>query len=349
MPTVCSRCWLPKMNDVMECNNPITPLYPPIKKLRAPFPYFGGKSRIAPLIWEKFGKVENYVEPFMGSLAVLLGAPYKPPVATVNDIDGLLVNAWRGIKFYPEETAWYADYPVSEIDQFAREVALLKAKDGLTERLMADPEYCDPKLAGWWIWGQSIYVIGGWCSGKGPWTVENGRVVKKHGGNGVFWKRPHLSTKGMGVQVITGIPAYFLALSEYLRNVRIVCGDFERILNPSVTTGIGLTAVFLDPPYSTEKRCDNLYAHDDADVSRRAARWALENGNNPQLRIAICGYDDEHDVLLKHGWTKERWRAQKGYQKAQDDGFHSGHREVVWFSPHCVSAVREGPLLAIES
>ena len=41
----------------------------------APFPYFGGKSRIAHLVWERFGDVPNYVEPFAGSLAVLLGRP----------------------------------------------------------------------------------------------------------------------------------------------------------------------------------------------------------------------------------------------------------------------------------
>ena len=40
--------------------------------LKAPFPWFGGKSRAAHLIWPRFGKVGNYVEPFAGSLSVLL-------------------------------------------------------------------------------------------------------------------------------------------------------------------------------------------------------------------------------------------------------------------------------------
>ena len=46
--------------------------------LRAPFPWFGGKSRAADLIWPRFGDVPNYVEPFAGSLAVLLGRPTAP-------------------------------------------------------------------------------------------------------------------------------------------------------------------------------------------------------------------------------------------------------------------------------
>lgn len=35
--------------------------------LRAPFPWFGGKRRVASLVWERFGNVPNYVEPFAGS------------------------------------------------------------------------------------------------------------------------------------------------------------------------------------------------------------------------------------------------------------------------------------------
>ena len=42
-------------------------------KLKAPFPYFGGKSLAAGLVWSRLGEVKNYVEPFAGSLAVLLG------------------------------------------------------------------------------------------------------------------------------------------------------------------------------------------------------------------------------------------------------------------------------------
>ena len=64
--------------------------------LKAPFPYFGGKSKVAPLVWSRFGDVRNYVEPFAGSLACLLARP-SPFVGTetVNDADGLISNFWR--------------------------------------------------------------------------------------------------------------------------------------------------------------------------------------------------------------------------------------------------------------
>ena len=57
--------------------------------LRAPFPWFGGKSRAAPMIWEALGDVGAYIEPFAGSLATLLARPthHRGHVETVNDLD----------------------------------------------------------------------------------------------------------------------------------------------------------------------------------------------------------------------------------------------------------------------
>lgn len=34
-----------------------------VATLNAPFPWFGGKSRAAPLVWEALGDVRNYVSP----------------------------------------------------------------------------------------------------------------------------------------------------------------------------------------------------------------------------------------------------------------------------------------------
>ena len=77
--------------------------------LKAPFPYFGGKSRIAAAVWERFGTVQNYVEPFFGSGAVLLGCPWPGHTETVNDADGLLANFWRALRADPDAVAEHAD------------------------------------------------------------------------------------------------------------------------------------------------------------------------------------------------------------------------------------------------
>ena len=44
--------------------------YPPRSRID-----FGGKSRLAPAIWERLGNPVVYVEPFAGSLACLLARP----------------------------------------------------------------------------------------------------------------------------------------------------------------------------------------------------------------------------------------------------------------------------------
>jgi hypothetical protein len=78
------------------------------QKLVAPFPWFGGKSRVADAVWARFGDVRNYVEPFAGSLAVLLQRPTpsrQAGIETVNDIDKYLANFWRAVAADPEGVA----------------------------------------------------------------------------------------------------------------------------------------------------------------------------------------------------------------------------------------------------
>ena len=77
--------------------------------LAAPFPYFGGKSLACEQVWAAFGDVKNYVEPFCGSAAMLLGAPEGKRVETINDYDGFVSNFWRAIAYDPEIVAHYAD------------------------------------------------------------------------------------------------------------------------------------------------------------------------------------------------------------------------------------------------
>lgn len=129
-----------------------------MKELRAPFPWFGGKSRVAPVVWRRFGNTRNYVEPFAGSLAVLLGRPTPPAVETVNDIDCYLANLWRALSHDPEQVAHYADWPVNEADLHARHRWLVKTGKERVERLRTDPDYFDAQVAGWWVWGQCLWI-----------------------------------------------------------------------------------------------------------------------------------------------------------------------------------------------
>ena len=180
---------------------------------KTPFPWFGGKADAADVVWQALGDVGHYVEPFAGSLAVLMRRPHeanRPYYSeTVNDMDGLLVNFWRALAADPDAVADAASWPVSEVDLMARHLALVERKAELVGRMRADPDHYDATLAGWWVWGQSSWIGSGWCSGTGPWCVdhETGGVRKQGRGKtrepGVESNRPHLSDNGRGVNAQT--------------------------------------------------------------------------------------------------------------------------------------------------
>lgn len=298
--------------------------------LRAPFPWFGGKRRIAPLVWERFGNVPNYVEPFAGSLAVLLGRPGTHRVETINDKDAYVANFWRAVQADAGAVARFADYPVNESDLHARHVWLVTTGRERVERLTSDPEYFDVQVAGWWVWGLCLWIGSGWCE-KNDWrgrgihsqTVQKLPHIASRGagkgghsrpdrkrpavasGNGqgagvhrvalVGHQLPQLSGDGSGAQrgalrATEGLYEYMDRLQQRLRRVRVCCGDWARIVGPAVTTCIGVTGVLLDPPYPNVER-EDVYRHDDGEVWHEAKAWAIANGDDPKLRIAFCGYE----------------------------------------------------------
>jgi site-specific DNA-adenine methylase len=224
--------------------------------LKAPFPWFGGKSRVARIVWDRFGNVPNYVEPFFGSGAVLLGRPHDARTETVNDLDCFVANFWRALQHDPEAVAAHADYPVNEADLQARHLWLVNSSE-FRERMKNEPDYFDAKIAGWWVWGQSAWIGSGWCAGTSSWSGEpfsDGRLLHV--------RLPSLGDAGRGVNRAGSLIEYMTALSTRLRRVRMACGDWSRVTGPSVTFRHGLTGVFLDPPYSDEaERHKEIHAY----------------------------------------------------------------------------------------
>ena len=65
----------------------------------------GGKRQLKDWLVERFPKHTTYVEPFMGSLQVLLAKKKKSRIEIVNDIDADMVHFFRFLKWCPEELA----------------------------------------------------------------------------------------------------------------------------------------------------------------------------------------------------------------------------------------------------
>ena len=272
------------------------------------------------------GDPAGYVEPFAGSAAVLLARTLTGRrVETLNDADGWLVNAWRAIQLAPNAVADHAYGPVTEIDYHARLAWLQERRNAeLVAWLEGDPEAHDAKAAGWWLYVLACGI--GDPFGPGPWRVVDGKLRDTR-------ELPHLGDAGRGALI-----AYMRRLSERLSRVRITCGDWKRVTTPSVLRsgcgGDGSRAVFLDPPYATS---GDLYAHRE-DVGDAVREWCATAPAD--LRVILCGYDDEHDGL---GWRRTEGRSGggAGYSTRADNG----RRERLWLSPACLGAGEQPSLL----
>ncbi len=352
------------------------------EELKAPFPWFGGKRRVASLVWAALGEVNNYIEPFAGSLACLWGRPddrWQTGTETVNDADSYLSNFWRALSADPEQVAHWCDWPVNETDLLARHLWLVNTGKERIAKMEADPDFFDAKVAGWWVWGINVWIGSGWCSGEGPWHLIDGEVrqlphlgdagqgvnrklphlgnagqgvnrQRPHLGNagqGVNRKRPHLGDAGQGDEPQTALTDYFLALAARLRRVRVCCGDWSRVVTNGAMSYGDSVGIFLDPPYLGDVRTKDLYRVDDHSISAAVRDWAIANGDDKRLRIVLAGYEEEHAAAMPASWRVHAYVGNKCYGTTNAIGSKTGndanrHNERLWFSPHCLTAESGG-------
>jgi DNA adenine methylase len=300
--------------------------------LEAPFPYFGGKSRVADRVWQTLGQPDHYIEPFFGSGAVLLRRPdWKPEYTeTVNDKDAFVCNVWRAIKLAPEETARWADWPVNHADLSARRLELIRSEAYLAENIARDLNWCDPRLAGYWIWAASCWIGTGLTEPIGNIKSKIPRLTGK--GQGVNKSRIRLHCNERRLY------EWFIALSNRLSRVEIFCDDWKQACEKVCCSPNQTVGIFLDPPYSTPNR-KVVYHYDNQSIAAEVLAWCLEHGAKENYRIVVAGYE-EYEPLLKHGWWAERWTRNGGYANMAKDELSRAkldrHRERLYFSPHCL-------------
>ncbi len=322
------------------------------------------------------------------------------PREMVVDIDHHIVNFWRAVKSDPEAVAHHCDHPQFHADLSARHKWLVKWGRLHRDNIIEDPEYCDPKPAGWWVWGISLWIGGGWCADKG--NLDRTRPLidpKSTGGHGVhaigqipnikntdgnqgihsIGKRPRIETDdhGRGVHGIGGMPfvdnkggdqginairkmpridrsnsgtginasdkinnliAFMAALSERLKDVIVLGGNWKQCLGPTplmhtATSAKPSVGILLDPPYLTKERVSSLYQSDvdgtSSDVAIEAWEWAKEHGDT--YRIAYCCHAGDFDP--PSGWTVET-QSFGGVKNKKTNT----KQDCIMFSPACGSA-----------
>lgn len=318
------------------------------EQLFAPFTYFGGKRKIVDDVWARFGKVPNYIEPFAGGLAVLLGRPVDD-LAELDryyeracDANYFLLNFWRAAKYASVHKFYeYYDFPGSEPEVLARRRTLIRRMARLQDTLKSNMKAYDVEMAANWL-----YIVRNWIGGGAddPAADPEEKMVTP--------KPPQI--------IGDSLKTHMKLLKARTRNVQFFDGHWRRPLeSPSQTTNLGVTAVFLDPPYlgteyvygiSEEEvangdkdvfaelpNADRLCKEVTDGVAVEARDWAIEHGKDEQFRIAYCGYEGQgHDKYFDEagGWTKSPGPPRTGRSK-------KGSVEIVWYSPGCLKPKTE--------
>lgn len=233
-----------------------------------PFTYYGGKTRLASQIAALLPERKHYVEPYAGSLAVLLA---KPPsgMETVNDLDGELMTFWRVLRDQPDELA-----RVCALTPHSRaEYAACSERDGLGDVEVARRVWC--RLS----------------------QSRSGTLL-----SGVGW-RHYIDPAGSSI----GMPGYLegyvrrmASASARLQRVSLECRPALEVIAAYGSAPDVL--LYVDPPYVGSSRASSGYQHEmRGDAEHRALLEALFEA---RAAVVLSGYQSGlYDAALS-GWDR---------------------------------------------
>ena len=312
--------------------------------LTAPIPYFGGKRKIAQKVWAYLGDVKTYIEPFFGSGAVLLMRPrtrHEKIYELINDIDGNIANMWRALQFDIDEVEKWCDWPVNHIDLIARRKVIIESYDQLKNNLVADPEFYDAKLAGYYLWAASCWLGCGLMTKKAIPVLSGDHGIEQYRSMG---KIPGITSDSGIIAKQDTMKEYLLKIQQRIKKIKVVCGEWHQVCGGKWQENNGVVGIYFDPPYSSEDRCKDVYKYDSLDVGKAVEKWALERGNNPAYRIVISGYEGDYKNLIGSGWKVEAWVAWGGFSNMAIKKKRIKENrtlERIYISPYCINIAEE--------
>ena len=260
--------------------------------LAAPFPYFGGKTSHAARIVPLLPAHDHYVEPFAGSLAVLLAKP-RSKMETVNDLDGDLITFWRVLRDQPEDLARAC--ALTPHSRAEHDAAYLDAADDL-ER------------------ARRVWVV-----------LTQGRAGTMRRTGWRFYRDPAGSTYSMPAYLNAYADRMELA-AERIAGVSLECRDALAVVteygsHPDVL-------LYCDPPYLGSTRATNYRHEMEGDAEHEALLSALLGC---KASVVLSGYaSDLYDDALA-GWSRVDFSAWTGNGIASASDKTDGNRtEVLW-------------------
>lgn len=261
--------------------------------MKPPFSYYGGKTRLAPWIVSMLPAHRVYVEPFAGSLAVLMD---KPPARfeVVNDLDGALVCFWRVLRDKPAE--------------LERACALTPHARSEYTTALDDPAMDDVERARrfWVRISQSFNQTPSRITG---WSISTARGAPE--------VRSQLSTLGR-----------FAGVAMRLRDVSIECAPAIEVITR--TSWVADALVYCDPPYVFASRAttSGAYAHEMSNDDHRALAEVLRT--HPGT-VVLSGYpSDLYGELYGDWWRTDTTVVRRASNMQRAAAAKTTAIEVLW-------------------
>lgn len=242
--------------------------------MKPPFPYFGSKATLAGWIVSLLPEHDHYIEPFAGSLAVLL-AKTPSRMETVNDLDCALMTFWRVLRDRPEE--------------LQRACALTPHSRAEFEGAYSESDCDDLELA------RRVWIR----------LTQSRSGVLRHTG----W-RHYVAPGGSSTSMpgyLNGYRDRLAPVAERLMQVSLECKPaLEVIAAYGAQPGCLL---FVDPPYLGATRGKN-YRHEMAsEAEHRELAQALWDCS---AAVVLSGYPSPLYDELYEGWHREQLGAWTG-------------------------------------
>lgn len=244
--------------------------------------YFGAKMTVADEIVAAFPEHDGYVEPFAGSLSVLLAKPSER-MEIVNDLDQELMTFWRVLRDRTDEFIHLCQLTPHSRAEFE----LAADRDDLSELEMA----------------RRVWV-----------RLSQGRTgtLRKTG-----W-RFYLDPNGTSSSFAKYMIAYkerLAPVAERLMNVTLECRPALEVIRDYGQSESNL--LYVDPPYLTRTRASQGYKHEMGDEAEHIE--LLEALTLVSASVVLSGYDDAlYDSMLP-SWFKRsiRSRSQSGRETTE--------------------------------
>jgi DNA adenine methylase len=258
--------------------------------VKPPFTYFGGKTTLADAIAALLPEHDHYVEPFAGSLAVLLAKP-RSRMETVNDLDADIMTFWRVLRDRPEDLARVcALTPHGRLEHKAAQDQDLPALDEL-ER------------------ARTVWVL---------LTQTRSSTLRKTGWR--HFQDPRGTSSGMPrylegyVERMPAAAGRLIDVTLEARPALDLISDYGRF--PEVL-------IYADPPYLGSTRARN-YRHEM--TSHREHRELAQALHAARSTVVLSGYHSELYDVLYDGWHRVEISTWTGNAN-QGTG---GRTEVLW-------------------